>query len=84
MNFHFITLSRTLKTMAGKCCKSENTTQGCPVMAPETGCCKKKSSSSGCCIAEALGVPKCVVMSAAAIAVVGVTAALTINYLKRK
>ena len=49
----------------------------------ESGCCKKKSAS-GCCIADALGLPKCVVMTAAAVALVGVSAALTINYMKRK
>ena len=69
--------------MAGKCCKSENNNSGCPATSNESGCCKKKTSS-GCCISEALGVPKCVFMTAAAVAVVGVTAALTINYLKRK
>ena len=69
--------------MAGKCCKSENATGGCPVAGAESGCCKKKSSS-GCCISEMLGVPKCVVMTAAAIALVGVSAAVTMNYMKRK
>lgn len=69
--------------MAGKCCKSENSSSGCPVMASEPGCCKKKNSA-GCCISEALGVPRCVVMTAAAVVLVGVSAAVTMNYLKRK
>lgn len=71
--------------MAGKCCKpDENCTSsgGCPVMKKE-GCCKKKSSS-GCAIADFLGVPKCVIMTAGAIALIGVSAAVTMNYMKRK
>ena len=52
-------------------------------MGAESGCCKKKTSS-GCCISEMLGVPRCVVMTAAAIALVGVSAAVTMNYMKRK
>lgn len=47
------------------------------------GCCKKKSSS-GCAIADFLGVPKCVIMTAGAIALIGVSAAVTMNYMKRK
>ena len=72
--------------MAGKCCKSEDncgTAGGCPVAGKESGCCKKKASS-GCCISEYLGIPRCVVMTAAAVALVGVSAAVTVNYMKRK
>jgi hypothetical protein len=81
--FQFSLHLSSSKHMAGKCCKSENSSGGCPAMASsESGCCKKKSSS--CCVADALGLPKCVVMTAAAVALVGVSAALTINYMKRK
>jgi hypothetical protein len=31
-----------------------------------------------------LGVPKCVIMTAGAIALIGVSAAVTMNYMKRK
>ena len=75
--------------MAGKCCKSETSTGGCPVMKSSCdsekcgdGSCVKKSS--GCKISDALGVPPCVILTAAAIALVGITAAITVKYNKSK
>ena len=73
--------------MAGKCCKSESVntpTGGCPVTTGDSGCCKKKCPTSCSGMSEWLGVPKCVVQSAIAIALIGITAAVTVNYLKRK
>ena len=70
--------------MAGKCCKTEESCTpagGCPAM--KESCCKKKGSS-GCAIAEYLGLPKCVVMSAGAIALIGVSAAVTMKYMQKK
>ena len=70
--------------MAGKCCKSE-TGSGCPAM--QTGDCSKpceKKRSYGCKICDALGIPPCVAFAAAAVALVGVAAAVTVQYNKRK
>ena len=70
--------------MAGKCCKSE-TGSGCPVM--QSGECSKpcdKKRSYRCKICDALGIPPCVGIAVAAIALVGVTAAITVQYNKRK
>jgi hypothetical protein len=64
--------------MAGKCCKGE--AGACS----DKAACPPKCSPSGCCIADALGVPRCVVMTAGAIALVGVAVAVTMAYTSRK
>ena len=67
----------SIENMAGKCCKAESS--GCAVASSESECWSKKE-----CGSRFLGLPKCVWMTAAAVALVGISASATINYLKRK
>lgn len=63
-----------------KCCKTEK--GECPAgSTADAGCCKKED---GCCISRALGVPPCVVRTVMAIALVAITATVTLQYAKRK
>ncbi len=60
--------------MGEGCCKK---TKCCPA----TG--EKSSASDSCCIAEALGVPPCVVKTAIAVIVAGVVGAVAYKYLQK-
>lgn len=68
--------------MAGKCCKSESNCGDKASCPPK--CAKSECSPSGCVVADALGVPRCVVLSAGAIALVGIAVAVTLAYTNRK